>query len=104
VRGRVALMFAHNKILGGARPSARRIVHKYGPTMPSCSLTRVLRMGAKGRWVGWQLACGLVVCREWSKAASLRLGRHRHCTETVRVETKADDRSVKIASADLRAS
>jgi glycosyltransferase involved in cell wall biosynthesis len=75
VRGRVALIFAQNKILGGARAAARDIVHKYGPAMPACSLARVLRLGHKGRRIGWELACGLVLCREWIKAAGLRLGR-----------------------------
>ena len=75
VRGRVALILAQNKILGGARASARDIVHKYGATMPACSLTRVLRLGHKGRRPGWELACGAVLCREWIKAAGLRLGR-----------------------------
>jgi hypothetical protein len=76
VRGRIALVFAQNKILGGSRGSARRIVRRYGSTMPPCSLARVLRMGVRGHWVGWQLACSLVVCREWTKAARLKLGRH----------------------------
>jgi glycosyltransferase involved in cell wall biosynthesis len=75
VRGRVALILAQNKILGGSRSSARRIVSKYGPAMPACSLTRVLQLGIRGRWIGWQLACGLVSCREWTKAAGVRLRR-----------------------------
>ncbi len=74
VRGRVALILAQNKILGGARGSARRIVHKYGPAMPACALARVLQLGIRGRWVGWQLACNVVLCREWAKAAGLRMG------------------------------
>jgi hypothetical protein len=74
VRGRVALAFAQNKILGGARASARRIVREYGPAMPACSLARLLRLGVKGRWIGWQVACGIVLCHEWAKAAGLSLG------------------------------
>ncbi len=74
VRGHVALIFAQNKILGGARAAARRIVSKYGPRMPACALARVLRLGLKGRWLGWQLACNVVLCHEWIKAAELRLG------------------------------
>jgi hypothetical protein len=104
VRGRVALAFAHNKILGGARASAMQIVREYGPAMPGCSLSRVLRLGVKGRWVGWQLACGLVVCREWTKAASLKLGSHKRYAEEIRHENKADGRSMKGASTVLRGS
>jgi glycosyltransferase involved in cell wall biosynthesis len=74
VRGRIALIYAQNKILGGARASARRIVRQYGAAMPTCSLTRILRLGIKGHWLGWQVACGIVQCHEWAKAAGLSLG------------------------------
>jgi glycosyltransferase involved in cell wall biosynthesis len=75
VRGRVALVLAHNKILGGSRDSARRMVHQYGPAMPACSLARVLRMGIKGHWIGWQLACNVILWHEWVKAAGVRITR-----------------------------
>ncbi len=75
VRGRVALGLAQSKILGGSRRAARRIVRTYGSTMPPHLLTRLLRLGVRGGWIGWQLACTVVQCREWSRAAHLRLGR-----------------------------
>lgn len=75
VRGRLALAYAQNKIIAGARRSARRTVARYGPSMPACPMSHVMRLGLKGGWVGWQLACGLVLCKEWTKAVGLRLVR-----------------------------
>ena len=49
VRGRVALIYAQNKILAGARASAYDVVEEYGSTMPACRLSQILwRRGLGG--------------------------------------------------------
>jgi hypothetical protein len=73
VRGRVAMGYAQNKILGGAYGSAYHIVSKYGNVMPRCAMSRVLRLGCRGGQIGWAMACGLVCVREYSKALRLSL-------------------------------
>jgi glycosyltransferase involved in cell wall biosynthesis len=75
VRGRIALWYAQNKILAGARAPARRLVLKYGRLMPSCATSRVMQLGVRGGWLGWRLACTVISCWEWMKAAGLRTGR-----------------------------
>jgi len=79
MRGRVAMIYAHNKILGGARASAYEVVRKYGRAMPACTMSRVLRGAARLGRGGWFLGCQVIYLKEWLKAARLRLGR-RHCT------------------------
>jgi hypothetical protein len=64
IRGRVAATFAHNKILSGDNAEALEIVHKYGATMPSTSLTRLLSKEAQYGKAGWWAACRIVRLRE----------------------------------------
>ena len=73
VRGRIALGYAHNKILGGASIAAKHIVSKYGDTMPECMMSKVLKTGCRYGLVGWLIACGIIYIREWSKAMRLSL-------------------------------
>jgi glycosyltransferase involved in cell wall biosynthesis len=73
VRGRVAMGYAQNKILGGFYRSANYIVKKYGDAMPVCSMSRLLKFGSRHGTVSWTLACLAVCLREWSKAMRLSL-------------------------------
>ncbi len=73
VKGRIALAYAQNKILAGAREPACEIVREYGSTMPSCRLTQLMRTGARlGPW-GWRLACGMICLKERAKALRMQL-------------------------------
>lgn len=78
MRGRVAMIYAHNKILAGARGSAYEVVRKYGRAMPTCTMSRVLRGAARLGRGGWFLGCQAIYLKEWFKAARLRVGR-RQC-------------------------
>ena len=74
VRGRVAMGYAHNKILGGSYKSAHHIVRKYGYSMPHCAMSKLLRFGCYGSFIGWVIACCIIYLREWTKAFRLSLG------------------------------
>jgi len=74
IRGRVAMGYAHNKILGGFYRSAHHIVRKYGDAMPRCTMSKVLKLGCRYGRVSWVIACGAICLREWSKAMRLSLG------------------------------
>ncbi len=74
VRGRVAMGYAQNKILGGAYRSAYRIARKYGDAMPRCAMSNVLRLGCRGGRAGWAVVCAVVCIREWSKVIRWSLG------------------------------
>jgi glycosyltransferase involved in cell wall biosynthesis len=73
VRGRVAMGYAQNKILGGASESAYRIVKKYGSTMPTCAMTRVMLSGASFGPLGWAVACSIIQLKERFKSLWIRL-------------------------------
>ena len=73
VRGRVALVYAQNKILAGARDSAYAVVRQYGSTMPRCRMSRMMRSAIRFGRPGWFLACNTISLKEWAKAARLRL-------------------------------
>lgn len=75
VRGRVAMGYAQNKILGGAFDSACEVVREYGDQMPPCTMSTVLRLGYRYGRMGWIVACGVVCLREWSKAMRLSLSK-----------------------------
>jgi hypothetical protein len=73
VRGRVALGYAHNKILGGCSTDAKHIVRNYGDSMPYCTMSKVLKIGYRYGIVSWIIACGIICMREWTKAFRLSL-------------------------------
>ena len=74
VRGRIAMIYAQNKILAGNRGSAYELVREYGPAMPVCRMSRIMRAAARwGRW-GWLVACLAICLKEWFKATRLWLG------------------------------
>ncbi len=75
VRGRVAMGYAQNKILAGACESAYRIVRKYGSTMPTCAMTRVMLAGASFGPPGWAVACSVIHLKERLKSLRIRLSR-----------------------------
>jgi glycosyltransferase involved in cell wall biosynthesis len=74
VRGRVALVYAQNKILAGARDSAYEVVRRYGSTMPRCWMTGILRSAVPLGRLGWFLACNTICLKERAKAVRLRWG------------------------------
>ena len=73
VRGRVALTYAQSKILAWAWKSAHEVVKKYGSTMPSSRMSRVMLTGARFGQPGWLVACNTICLKEWVKAFRLRL-------------------------------
>lgn len=75
VRGRVALGLTHAKVLGGDWSGALDIVRRYGPDMPAVWSSRVLRAGCRWGRPGWWMACGLLIAREWQKAAWMGLAK-----------------------------
>jgi hypothetical protein len=79
VRGRIALGYAQNKILGGSYRSAFHIVRKYGDVMPRCAMSKLLRFGCKFGSIGWVITCGIICIREWSKAVRLSLCNFSEC-------------------------
>ncbi len=72
VRGRVALGYAHNKLLGGAPEEALEIVRKYGASMPSNRVSQLMTLGSKWGPPGWKLACFAMQRREALKDYLLR--------------------------------
>jgi len=74
VRGFVAMVYAQDKILSGARESAYELVRKYGSTMPVCRISRIMCSAAHFGQLGWLVACKTIWLKEWAKATRLRLG------------------------------
>ncbi len=74
VKGRLAMIYAQNKILSGARKSAYELVREYGATMPACWMSRIMRWAARCGPVGWLVGCGTIRLKEQIKAFRLRLG------------------------------
>ena len=72
VRGRVAAGYAHNKILSGDYKGVLEIVRKYGFSMPSTRLTKVLRIGIKSGYFGWLFTCFVIRLKETVKSWRLR--------------------------------
>ncbi len=72
VRGRVAMVYAQSKILGGSRQAAYQTVRKYGTTMPHCSMRRLMCFGAHLGPLGWSMTCNAIWLREWLKAYRMR--------------------------------
>lgn len=68
IRGRVAAHFAQSHVLAGHRDLARQIVRNYGIEMPGWWTARLLHTGDRHGWLTWQLACFLIVFREYQKA------------------------------------
>jgi len=75
VRGRIALGYAQNTILGGASDRAYHIVRKYGATMPVCTMRRILLLGISLGWPTWKIACGMICLKERAKALRERFRR-----------------------------
>jgi len=70
IRGRVAAVYAHNKILARDYNEAFNIVQKYGASMPHNRLTSLMHMGAHFGKVGWSFVCLIVRLKELIKAWS----------------------------------
>ena len=64
VRGRVALGYAHNKVLGGDVKGARKIVEKYGRSFPNNSMSALMRKGANLGGFGWLIAVAAMKFKE----------------------------------------
>ena len=68
IRGRVAIGYAHSHILGGNRSKALHIVNKYGSCFPRSRLSKLMMIGAKLGFLGWRIACSVIVIKERVKS------------------------------------
>lgn len=66
VRGRVALGYAHNKILGGDTDGAKHIIKKYKSSMPKGLMTRLLIFGSQNT-LFWKLVIFIIKAKEQLK-------------------------------------
>ena len=64
VRGRVAAGYMHAKIIGGDSDGAKHILEKYGQTLPSTKVKKLLSLGSRFGWLGWKLATAIIRFRE----------------------------------------
>ena len=64
VRGRVALGYAHNKILGGDIQGAKNIVSKYGKEFPINNLSKLLNWANEYKKIIWFMAIQLIILKE----------------------------------------
>lgn len=67
VRGRVALGYAHNKVLGGDTNGAKRIIKKYGNDFPNNSMSKLMRLGVDLGMLGWFCTVGIIKLKEFLK-------------------------------------
>jgi len=67
VRGRVALIFAHNMLLAGRFKDARKIVASYKNELPKSWSARLLKTGHQSRLFFWCAVCSLFWLREHQK-------------------------------------
>ena len=67
VRGRVALGYAHNKILGGDIIGARNIVETYGKTFPKNNLSKLLIAGNMFGKISWFITILIIKFKEQLK-------------------------------------
>jgi predicted glycoside hydrolase/deacetylase ChbG (UPF0249 family) len=71
MRGRIARMVAHNKILAAEDREARRVVREFGAAFPKDKLGLLLRAGSSLGPLGWKLCAFLLRRREEFKALML---------------------------------
>jgi glycosyltransferase involved in cell wall biosynthesis len=71
VRGRIAKMVAHSKILAGQDANALHAVRAYRRDFPADRFGRMLRIGAKMGSVGWWLFCRFIRAREKIKGVAI---------------------------------
>ena len=64
VRGRVAAGYMHAKIIGGDFAGAKHILEKYGSTLPSTKVKKILTIGSRMGWPGWKIATTIIRFRE----------------------------------------
>ncbi|WP_406684197.1 glycosyltransferase family 2 protein [Seonamhaeicola sp. MEBiC1930] len=64
VRGRVALGYAHNKLLGGHSADSKHIIKKYGLSFPKGKMTTLLRFGEKYGHFSWAIVKGILFFKE----------------------------------------
>lgn len=63
VRGRVAIGYAHNKILGGHMPDAKHIVKKYKSAFPKGQMASLMVFGSQNS-LFWQIATFIIKTKE----------------------------------------
>ena len=73
VRGRIAAIFSHSKILAGNDLQARKIVQEYGELFPSGIITKIMCIGNKLGRAGGKIACKFLKLREYTKASLMGL-------------------------------
>jgi glycosyltransferase involved in cell wall biosynthesis len=71
MRGRIAKIVAHSKILAGQDDLALQTVRKYREAFPTDRMGRLLIMGSIGGGIGWKTLCRLLRFREWLKAVMI---------------------------------
>lgn len=72
LRGKVALSFAHTKILTGNYKEAYRIIQTYGNTMPLNKMSRLMKMGVRMRLPGFCLVAWTLILKEYAKELGIR--------------------------------
>lgn len=102
VRARVAMSFAHSKIMAGDDASAKSIVVKYGKDFCSSRTGKILVTGARIGTLGWKAVCYLLRLKEFVKPILLFLIISRtkqqqanHAFEFVSLEVKQDTNADK---------
>ena len=73
VRGRIAKMAAHAKVLAGQDAEALEIVRKHAGAFPRDRISRAMKLGSATAPMGWKALCRLLRFREWLKAVLLGL-------------------------------
>ena len=73
VRARVAMSFAHSKIMAGDDASAKSIVVKYGKDFCSSQTGKIIVTGARIGTLGWKAVCYLLRLKEFVKSIMLFL-------------------------------
>ncbi len=67
IKGRVAMSFAHSKILAGAYNDALAIAMKYREIFPAGQIANIMRLGSRSGTLVWRITCFLLRFRECLK-------------------------------------
>jgi len=82
VRGRVAGMFAHSKVLAGDDAAALDVVRAYGSEFVRQWSSRLMRLRSRTGPAGWRAACVFLRLRERLKSISISLSRRNRSAGT----------------------
>lgn len=73
MRGRIAEMVAHSKVLAGDDQQALLTVRKHGAAFPAGKTSKMLILGSATGWPGWRICCWLLRLRERVRAILISL-------------------------------